>query len=125
MQVWIDVIYPLYGCGLCDIDSLQEDILQYMILIRIDKITPRPPVFLTDNHFFLTFFFKLFADSKKALTFAANKRKKQETYDEILKKHLPLQQIKEKSKKRMMNLHTSVNLAVLHIIRVVVVASRA
>ena len=82
MQVWIDVIYPLYGCGLCDIDSLQEEVLQYMILIRIDKITPRPPVFLTDNHFFLTFFFKLFADSKKALTFAAIKRKKNEKYDE-------------------------------------------
>ena len=50
----------------------------------------------------------------------------------VYKKHLPLQHnytrqsIKKNNKDNLvMNLHTSINLAVLHIIRVVVVASRA
>jgi hypothetical protein len=49
------------------------------------------------------FFFDLFGDNKKALTFAARKQRKED----------------------MNILHTSINLAVLHIIRVVVVPSRA
>jgi hypothetical protein len=49
------------------------------------------------------FFFNLFGVYKKALTFAAHKERKTEV----------------------MNNHTSINLAVLHIIRVVVIPSRA
>ena len=61
--------------------------------------------FLTIIHIYLIFFFDLFAVYKKALTFA--------TSIEITKKD------------KIMELHTTINLAVLHIIRVVVVASRA
>ncbi len=49
------------------------------------------------------FIIKLFAGNEKALTFAVSFNRN----------------------KRVMNLHTSINLAVLHIIRVVVVTSRA
>lgn len=56
------------------------------------------------NYFVLSdFFFNLFGVYKKALTFAAHKERKTEV----------------------MNNHTSINLAVLHIIRVVVIPSRA
>ena len=62
--------------------------------------------FLTINQIIISFFFfKLFG---------------------VYKKPLPCSTINENSKvNKVMNLHTSINLAVLHIIRVVVLESRA
>ncbi|ERI80941.1 hypothetical protein HMPREF1981_03512 [Bacteroides pyogenes F0041] len=55
---------------------------------------------LTNNHFYLHFLIDLFGNNKKGLTFA-----------------------NKKLKYIMIALHTSINLAILHIIRVVVVSS--